>query len=47
MAEFEVCLCVSKVERSPETAELKCFHENGKNRIESETVIEVSGNGFG
>jgi hypothetical protein len=32
---------------SPITAKLKCPHERGKDRGESEAVTEVSGDGFG
>lgn len=32
---------------SPPIAELKCPHERGKDRVESEAVTEVSGDGFG
>jgi hypothetical protein len=40
-------LCVSKVEMSPITAKLKCPHGRGKDKVESEAVTEISGDGFG
>jgi hypothetical protein len=36
----------SKMKMSPLTAKLKCFHERGKDEVESGAITEVSGDGF-
>jgi hypothetical protein len=43
----KIAVCVSKANKSPVTATLKCPHEEGEDINESEAVTEGSGDGIG